>query len=480
MDISVVVPLYNEEESLPELFAWIERVMNANGFSYEVIFVNDGSTDRSWQVIEQLQAQAPDKVRGIKFRRNYGKSPALFCGFEQAQGDVVITMDADLQDSPDEIPELYRMITQDGYDLVSGWKQKRYDPLSKTLPTKLFNATARKVSGIKNLHDFNCGLKAYRKEVVKNIEVYGEMHRYIPYLAKNAGFKKIGEKVVHHQARKYGKTKFGLNRFVNGYLDLLSLWFLSRFGIKPMHFFGLLGSLMFIFGFIAVVIVGVSKLYYMHHGMPYRLVTDSPYFYLSLTSMIIGTQLFVAGFLGELISRNAPERNKYQIEKNHLTMKKLVRLVILGAILCPIISIAISCSEEADCSMTARPMVNCILYRVDPETQYVENDTLDSLTVTAYGTDSIIINNQKKVHDISLPLRYTEDSTKLIFKYSRTKSDTMVIRHTNTPYFLSMDCGYQMKQAITSVTCTRISLDSIYIKDNEAGIYGKENLKLFY
>ena len=390
-------------------------------------------------------AQAPDKVRGIKFRRNYGKSPALFCGFEQAQGDVVITMDADLQDSPDEIPELYRMITQDGYDLVSGWKQKRYDPLSKTLPTKLFNATARKVSGIKNLHDFNCGLKAYRKEVVKNIEVYGEMHRYIPYLAKNAGFKKIGEKVVHHQARKYGKTKFGLNRFVNGYLDLLSLWFLSRFGIKPMHFFGLLGSLMFIFGFIAVVIVGVSKLYYMHHGMPYRLVTDSPYFYLSLTSMIIGTQLFVAGFLGE-----------------------------------PIVSIAISCSEEADCSMTARSMVNCILYRVDPETQYVENDTLDSLTVTAYGTDSIIINNQKKVHDISLPLRYTEDSTKLIFKYSRNKSDTMVIRHTNTPYFLSMDCGYQMKQAITDVTCTRISLDSIYIKDNEAGIYGKENLKLFY
>lgn len=241
MDISVVVPLYNEEESLPELFAWIERVMNANGFSYEVIFVNDGSTDRSWQVIEQLQTQAPDKVRGIKFRRNYGKSPALFCGFEQAQGDVVITMDADLQDSPDEIPELYRMITQEGYDLVSGWKQKRYDPLSKTLPTKLFNATARKVSGIKNLHDFNCGLKAYRKEVVKNIEVYGEMHRYIPYLAKNAGFKKIGEKVVHHQARKYGKTKFGLNRFVNGYLDLLSLWFLSRFGIKPMHFFRIAG-----------------------------------------------------------------------------------------------------------------------------------------------------------------------------------------------------------------------------------------------
>ena len=315
MDISVVVPLYNEEESLPELFAWIERVMKAHDFSYEVIFVNDGSTDRSWQIIEQLQTKS-DKVRGIKFRRNYGKSPALYCGFEQAQGDVVITMDADLQDSPDEIPELYRMITEDGYDLVSGWKQKRYDPLSKTIPTKLFNATARKVSGIKNLHYFNCGLKAYRKDVIKNIEVYGEMHRYIPYLAKNAGFKKIGEKVVRHQARKFGKTKFGgWNRFFNGYLDLISLWFLSTFGIKPMHFFGILGSLMFFVGFVAVIIVGASKLYYMNQGMPYRLVTDSPYFYLSLTSMIIGTQLFVAGFLGELISRNAPERNKYQIEK---------------------------------------------------------------------------------------------------------------------------------------------------------------------
>lgn len=236
MDISVVVPLFNEEESLPELYAWIERVMQANRFSFEVIFVNDGSTDRSWEVIEKLKTQS-ECVKGIKFRRNYGKSPALYCGFAEAQGDVVITMDADLQDSPDEIPELYRMITEDGYDLVSGWKQKRYDPISKTLPTKLFNATARKVSGIKNLHDFNCGLKAYRKEVIKHIEVYGEMHRYIPYLAKNAGFKKIGEKVVHHQARKYGTTKFGLNRFVNGYLDLLSLWFLSKFGIKPMHFF---------------------------------------------------------------------------------------------------------------------------------------------------------------------------------------------------------------------------------------------------
>ncbi|HIY87165.1 MAG TPA: glycosyltransferase family 2 protein [Candidatus Bacteroides pullicola] len=316
MDISVVIPLYNEEESLKELFAWIQRVMTQHGFSYEVIFVNDGSTDRSWAVIEDLNREAPGVVKGIKFRRNYGKSPALYCGFKQAEGDVVITMDADLQDSPDEIPELYRMITQDGYDLVSGWKKKRYDPLSKTIPTKLFNATARKVSGIRNLHDFNCGLKAYRKEVIKNIEVYGEMHRYIPYLAKNAGFTKIGEKVVHHQARKFGKTKFGgLNRFFNGYLDLISLWFLSSFGVKPMHFFGFLGSLMFIFGFLAVIVVGASKLYSMYTDQPYRLVTESPYFYLALTSMIIGTQLFLTGFLGELISRNASGRNDYQIEK---------------------------------------------------------------------------------------------------------------------------------------------------------------------
>ena len=245
-DISVVVPLYNEDESIPELYSWITKVMNANNFSYEIIFVNDGSTDKSWDVIEGLSANDPEHVRGIKFRRNYGKSPALFCGFEKAEGDVVITMDADLQDSPDEIPELYRMIKEDGYDLVSGYKQKRYDPLSKTIPTKLFNATARKVSGIKNLHDFNCGLKAYRKDVVKNIEVYGEMHRYIPYLAKNAGFDKIGEKVVQHQARKFGSTKFGgLNRFVNGYLDLLSLYFLNSFGLKPMHVFGFVGTLMF-------------------------------------------------------------------------------------------------------------------------------------------------------------------------------------------------------------------------------------------
>lgn len=314
MDISVVVPLYNEEESLPELFAWIQRVMQKNNFTYEVIFVNDGSTDRSWDVIEKLAAEHLE-AKGIKFRRNYGKSPALYCGFEKAQGNVVITMDADLQDSPDEIPELYRMIKEDGYDLVSGYKQKRYDPLSKTIPTKLFNATARAVSGIKNLHDFNCGLKAYRKEVIKNIEVYGEMHRYIPYLAKNAGFKKIGEKVVQHQARKYGTTKFGLNRFVNGYLDLISLWFLSKFGIKPMHIFGFLGSIMFIFGFLAVAYIGISKLYAMSHGLPYILVTDSPHFYLALTTMILGTQLFLAGFLGEMIARNAPERNNYKIEK---------------------------------------------------------------------------------------------------------------------------------------------------------------------
>ena len=314
MDISVVIPLYNEEESLPELYAWIERVMKEQGFSFEVIFVNDGSTDRSWQIIKEL-SNGSEQVKGIKFRRNYGKSPALFCGFKEAQGDVVITMDADLQDSPDEIPELYRMITQEGYDLVSGYKQKRYEPLSKTLPTKLFNATARKISGIRNLHDFNCGLKAYRKEVIKNIEVYGEMHRYIPYLAKNAGFDKIGEKVVHHQARKYGSSKFGFNRFFNGYLDLITLWFLSNFGKKPMHVFGLLGSVMFLIGFIATLLLGIDKLYCLTQGIPQRLITDSPYFFISLTMMLIGTQLFLAGFLGDLISRNSLSRNDYQIEE---------------------------------------------------------------------------------------------------------------------------------------------------------------------
>lgn len=315
MDISIVIPLLNEEESIPELHAWIKRVMDENGFTYEIIFIDDGSRDKSWSIIEEL-SKVNSEVKGIKFRRNYGKSPALFCGFEKAEGEVVITMDADLQDSPDEIPALYKMIMEDGYDLVSGWKQKRYDPISKTIPTKLFNATARMVSGIKNLHDFNCGLKAYKKEVVKNIEVYGEMHRYIPFLAKNAGFTRIGEKVVHHQARKYGKTKFGLNRFINGYLDLMTLWFLSKFGVKPMHFFGLFGSIMFIIGFISTIIVGANKLYMMSKGLPYRLVTESPYFYISLTTMIIGCQLFLAGFIGELIARNATNRNNYQIEKN--------------------------------------------------------------------------------------------------------------------------------------------------------------------
>lgn len=314
MDISVIIPLYNEEESLPELYSWIARVMKDNGYSYEVIFVNDGSTDNSWKVIEELSRKA-DEVKGIKFRRNYGKSPALYCGFKEAKGNVVITMDADLQDSPDEIPELYRMITEDGYDLVSGYKQKRYDPLSKTIPTKLFNATARKISGIHNLHDFNCGLKAYRREVVKNIEVYGEMHRYIPYIAKNAGFDKIGEKVVHHQARKYGKSKFGLNRFFNGYLDLITLWFLNNFGKKPMHVFGFLGTIVFLIGLISAMIIGAEKLWCLSNGVPQRLVTESPYFFIALTMMMIGTQLFLTGFIGDLVSRTSQTRNDYQIEK---------------------------------------------------------------------------------------------------------------------------------------------------------------------
>ncbi|MBR2618878.1 MAG: glycosyltransferase family 2 protein [Paludibacteraceae bacterium] len=314
MNLSVVIPLYNEEESLKELFLWIKKVADANSLAYEVIFIDDGSTDKSWSVIETLSIAHP-QVKGIKFRRNYGKSPALYCGFEAAQGDVVITMDADLQDSPDEIPALYNMIVQDGYDLVSGWKKKRYDPVfTKNLPSKLFNATARKVSGV-YLHDFICGLKAYRKEVIKTIEVYGEMHRYIPYLAKAAGFSKIGEKEVQHQARKFGQSKFGFNRFVNGYLDLISLWFLSRFGVKPMHFFGVLGSLMFILGLLAVMAVGAGKLYAIYQGVRAPLVTDSPYFYLSLVAMILGTQLFLTGFLGELISRSSQERNNYQIEK---------------------------------------------------------------------------------------------------------------------------------------------------------------------
>ena len=314
MDISVIVPLYNEEESLPELEQWIRRVMDENGFSYEIIFVNDGSTDRSWDVITRLSKENP-AVKGVSFRRNYGKSPALNTGFRRAKGDVVITMDADLQDSPDEIPELYRMIKDEGYDLVSGWKKKRYDPLSKTIPTKLFNATARKVSGIKNLHDFNCGLKAYRHKVIERIEVYGDMHRYIPFLAKNAGFTRIGEKVVQHQARKYGTTKFGLDRFVNGYLDLATLWSTNKFGVIPMHFFGLLGSIMFFLGLLAVIGVGATKLYNMYAGNHYTLVTSSPYFYIALTTMILGTQLFLTGFIGELVVRNSPRRNEYEIEE---------------------------------------------------------------------------------------------------------------------------------------------------------------------
>ncbi|NDV79579.1 glycosyltransferase family 2 protein [Dysgonomonas sp. 511] len=313
MDISVVIPLLNEEESLSELHAWIKRVMDENSYSYEIIFVDDGSTDRSWEIICGLAKSFPE-VKAVRFRRNYGKSPALHSAFSRVQGDVVITMDADLQDSPDEIPELYRMIKEGGFDLVSGWKKKRYDPLSKTIPTRLFNATARKVSGVK-LHDFNCGLKSYRKDVVKNIEVYNDMHRYIPYLAKIAGFNRIGEKVVQHRARKYGKTKFGLNRFVNGYLDLMTLWFLSMFGRKPMHFFGLLGSLMFFLGLVAAIIVGANKLYAIHQGIAHPLVTNSPYFYISLTLMILGTQLFLAGFVGELVSRTSTGRNDYKIEE---------------------------------------------------------------------------------------------------------------------------------------------------------------------
>ena len=313
MDISVVIPLYNEDESLPELAAWIQRVMEANGFSYEIIMVDDGSNDTSWQAIERLQKKNPC-VRGIKFRRNYGKSAALYCGFEDAEGDVVITMDADMQDSPDEIPALYRMITEEDYDIVSGWKKKRYDPLSKTLPTKLFNATARKFSGIK-LHDFNCGLKAYKQVVVKNIEVYGEMHRYIPILAKQAGFTRIGEKVVQHRARKYGVSKFGLNRFINGMLDLLSVTFITRFAKKPMHLFGTIGTVLFILGFFAAAWIGVEKLIALNHGVKAPLVTDNPYFYIALTCMMLGTQLFLAGFVADLVSRSASDRNVYRIEK---------------------------------------------------------------------------------------------------------------------------------------------------------------------
>lgn len=315
MDISVVVPLYNEEESLPHLIEWIERVMNENNFSYEVLFIDDGSKDNSWSVIESLMERNPN-VKGVKFRRNYGKSAALNVGFERVNGDVVITMDADLQDSPDEIPELYDMIKTKDYDLVSGWKKKRYDSkLMKNLPSKLYNATTRWLSGIK-LHDFNCGLKAYRKTVVKSIEVYGEMHRYIPIIAKWAGFSKIGEKVVQHRKREFGESKFGMNRFVNGYLDLMSIMFVSKFGKKPMHFFGLLGSVMFLLGIISAAVLGVQKLIAVCNNEAMRLVTDSPYFYLALITMVIGCQLFLTGFIAEMIGRNSPNRNSYLIEKD--------------------------------------------------------------------------------------------------------------------------------------------------------------------
>ena len=314
MDISVVIPLLNEEESLPELSRWIAKVMKENNYSYEVLFIDDGSTDNSWKIIESISAEN-SCVKGIKFRRNYGKSAALNVGFEAASGDVVFTMDADLQDSPDEIPAMYNMITSDGFHLVSGWKKKRYDPLSKTLPTKIFNWATRKMSGV-YLNDFNCGLKAYRLDVVKSIEVYGEMHRYIPVIAKWAGFGKIGEKVVQHQARKYGTTKFGgLNRFINGFLDLLSISFVTKFGKKPMHFFGTLGTLIFIIGFLAALWLGIEKIYFLVSHIRARLITSSPYFYIALTSMIIGTQLFLAGYLSEMISRSSSDRNKYLVDK---------------------------------------------------------------------------------------------------------------------------------------------------------------------
>lgn len=314
IDISVIVPLYNEEESLPELVAWIKRVMDENNFSYEIVMVDDGSKDNSWAVVEELR-QENEAIKGIKFMRNYGKSAALYCGFEEAQGDVVITMDADLQDSPDEIPELYRMIVEDGFDLVSGWKKKRYDPvLSKNIPSKLYNWTVRRMTGIK-LHDMNCGLKSYRKNVIKSIEVYGDMHRYIPVLAKWAGYKNIGEKVVVHSERKYGVTKFGLERFVRGPLDLLSVTFISRFVKRPMHFFGVLGVLMIIVGIAASIGLAVIKINELKNGITGHLITSSPYFYIALTSMIMGAQFFMGGFLGELISRSSSERNKYKIEK---------------------------------------------------------------------------------------------------------------------------------------------------------------------
>jgi len=313
MDISIVVPLYNEDESLPELISWVDDVMKKHNFSYEAIFIDDGSTDRSWQVITELKLRF-SSIRAIKFRRNYGKSAALNVGFAAAQGDVVITMDADLQDSPDEIPALYSRIKDEGYDVISGWKKKRYDPITKTIPTKLFNAATRKMSGIE-LNDFNCGLKSYRNDVIKTIEVYGEMHRYIPVLAKWAGFSKIGEQVVEHRARKYGVTKFGLSRFINGFLDLMSIFFVGKFGKRPMHFFGSLGVLSFFVGIVMAIYIMVEKQVHIWNDMPYRNSTDQPLFYLALVAIVVGSQMFLAGFVAELVGRNAPERNQYLIEK---------------------------------------------------------------------------------------------------------------------------------------------------------------------
>ncbi len=314
MNISVLIPLYNEAESLPELCAWIKRVMDKQNYSYEIILVDDGSNDGSWEVIEALKKENA-AISGIQFRRNYGKSAALNVAFEAAQGEVVITMDADLQDSPDEIPVLYERMLKENLDLISGWKKKRYDPLTKTIPTKLFNAVTRKMSGINNLHDFNCGLKAYRKEVVKSIEVYGEMHRYIPVIAKWAGFRKIEEQVVEHRARKYGQTKFGFSRFINGFLDLLSIFFVGKFSKRPMHFFGTLGVLSFMGGFAITIWLIADKLIAIAQGAVYRNVTDQPLFYIALVAIIVGFQLFLTGFIAELVSRNAPERNHYQIAK---------------------------------------------------------------------------------------------------------------------------------------------------------------------
>jgi glycosyltransferase involved in cell wall biosynthesis len=313
MDISVVIPLYNEDESLPELTAWIDKVMVENNFSYELLFVDDGSTDTSWAVINQLK-ETYSALKAIKFRRNYGKSAALNVAFEVTQGDVIITMDADLQDSPDEIPELYRRIKEENFDIISGWKKKRYDPITKTIPTKLFNAATRKMSGIQ-LNDFNCGLKAYRSDVVKTIEVYGEMHRYIPVIAKWAGFSKIGEQVVEHRARKYGTTKFGMSRFINGFLDLLSIFFVGKFGKRPMHFFGSLGVLSFVIGIIMAIYIMIEKQILIWNNLPYRNATDQPLFYLALVAIVVGSQMFLAGFIAELVGRNAPERNRYLIEK---------------------------------------------------------------------------------------------------------------------------------------------------------------------